>query len=340
MRQSFYFVNRSLTTDGRFCWFYAGYPPSADANYGRVLGVVDFEDDEVRVFPETAFLDGSPLIDPRSGEAYWVTGQEIWRRGPKQSMRAQLVNRFPDDLARGRRPYRITTHLTFCADGTSLNIDAQIGRDWYVGDAPMDGTPVRIWQHFTRCYNHGQFSPVDRDLQLIAQDWWIDPATGERGAIDNRMWLIRRGEHAFPILEQGSPLHTHEWWSSDGASVWYVDYSTGTWNVDISSRVPELVWPGGRCHSHATADGRFLVGDNGSYNWANGCRVTFYNTLSGTELNIASSLPLPDIGRDKYHIDPHPQFCCDDQIIAYTTTVGGEVTLALTPVDRLIELTS
>jgi hypothetical protein len=339
LQQSFYFTNPGMTPDGRFLWFYCAFPPAGDANYGRCLGVVDFGDDTIRYFPETQFLDASPCVDPLLGDVYWVTGLEIWRRGPKEADRAVLINQFSTELAKDRRPHRIATHLTFSADRTALNVDIQIGNKWYVGDAPLNGSPMRIWQCFDRCYNHGQFSPTDPDLQLIAQDWWIDPATGHHGTIENRLWLIRRGESAKPIFTPGSPQHAHEWWDSNGRQVWYVDYESGTWRVDIATHQPILIWPNGTCHSHANTDGTLLVGDIGTYSWEHGCRVAAFNPQNGREVNIVSNMPLPQLCRGKYHIDPHPQFCCNDSYVCYTTTVGGCVTVAMVRVDHLQEMT-
>jgi hypothetical protein len=250
-----------------------------------------------------------------------------------------LINQFSTELAKDRRPHRIATHLTFSADRTALNVDIQIGNKWYVGDAPLNGSPMRIWQCFDRCYNHGQFSPTDPDLQLIAQDWWIDPATGHHGTIENRLWLIRRGESAKPIFTPGSPQHAHEWWDSNGRQVWYVDYESGTWRVDIATHQPILIWPNGTCHSHANTDGTLLVGDIGTYSWEHGCRVAAFNPQNGREVNIVSNMPLPQLCRGKYHIDPHPQFCCNDSYVCYTTTVGGCVTVAMVRVDHLQEMT-
>ncbi len=38
------------------------------------------------------------------------------------------------------------------------------------GDMPVNGDPFRLWQKPDRGYNHAQFSPVDPDLILVAQD--------------------------------------------------------------------------------------------------------------------------------------------------------------------------
>lgn len=333
--QSFYFTNPSATPDGRFLWFYAAFPPAGDSWYGRVLGVVDAEDMAVRVFPETAFHDASPWVEPETGRVYWVTGLEIWRRGPKPDDRPERINTFPAELARSRRPEQLATHLSRSADGRAFAVDARFGNDWYVGEAPLDGSPVRIWQTFDRCHNHAQFSPTDPDLMLLAQDWWHDASSGDYGKIQNRMWLLRRGATATPILPDGSGKQVHEWWDADGRHVWYVDYRYGTHRVDPATGEKTCVWPAGTCHSHADRSGRLLVADIGPYQWEKGCRVAFFNAATGREVNIVSDLPLPFVPRGCYHLDPHPQFIMNDRWIAYTTTVTGRMTLALTQVAAL-----
>jgi hypothetical protein len=58
LQQGFYFVNNSMSDDGRYLWFHCAFPPSL----GRTLGVVDFQTGEVRHFPETQF--GGPYSAP------------------------------------------------------------------------------------------------------------------------------------------------------------------------------------------------------------------------------------------------------------------------------------
>jgi hypothetical protein len=340
LQQSFYFTNPAFSADGRFLWFYSAFPPAGNANYGRLLAVLDFETDTATYFPETQFLDASPVVDAETAEVYWVSGLEIWKRSPYPAQAAQLVTAFPAELANNRRPYRLATHLTFSADRQKLNIDAQIGNEWFVGAVPLDGGPLEIWQRFEQCYNHGQFSPTDPDLQLIAQDWWFDANSGQKGSAENRLWLIRRGEPAYPLLPgYGSARQTHEWWDKGGQFVWYVDYDLGTERVNILSGERQTVWANGTCHSHCDSRGRYLVGDIGTYTWEQGCRVAFFNIQSGREVNLVSNLPLAPYPRSLYHTDPHPQFCLHDQYICYTTTVFGYVTVALTPVQTLLTLT-
>jgi len=338
-QQSFYYTNPSFTNDGRYLWIYCAYPPSGNANQGRCLAVADLEAQEIRVFPETQFLDASPGVDLETGYVYWCIGSEIWKRGPLPSQGAELVNRLPEKLTLNRRPWRIATHLTFSADRKSLNIDAEIGRQWFVGQAPLDGSDVVVWQEFDRAYNHGQFSPVDPDLQLINQDSAVDPLTGDCPPYENRMWLIRRGEKAAPIFPTG-PKHGHEWWSANGQHVWYIHYNRGVERVDIKNPTPELMWASDVVsHAHVDATERYIVADCIPGKDTGIGNVIFYNTETKRELSIVSNMPYPPDSLRRYHVHPHPQFCREDEYICYTTLVRGQVEVALVPVDELLART-
>jgi hypothetical protein len=340
IQQSFYFVNPCVTDDGRYAWFYASFPPGGDAYSGRVLGVADLRAETVHWFPETQFRDASPYLDTATGMVYWNWRYAIYRRAPDPTAETEFVNAIPEEIHRMRPGARVATHLTRSADGREFFIDAHFGDEWIVGSLPVDGSDFELWQTFDRCYNHAQFSPTDPDLALIAQDYWNDLKTGERTAYDNRMWLIRRGEEARPIFEGPSRVG-HEWWDADGAHVWYVNYGAGTERVNIHTSAAAMIAPGLTWHSHVTRDGRYLVGDVGFRQWAEGgCYVTFYNTETGRETRIISALPVPPFDPPLYHIHPHPQFVAGDQWVAYTTTALGRVDLALTRTADLIAATS
>ncbi|MDF3058680.1 MAG: hypothetical protein K0R17_2895 [Rariglobus sp.] len=347
LQQSFYYVNRSFSDDGRFLWIYCAFPPAGNANQGRSLAVVDFKLQEVRHFPETGFLDASPAVDPATGEAFWCTGLEIWKRGPLAGDPPSFVNRFPPSLARNRRPWRLATHLTFSADRKSLNIDAEIGRQFFVGHAPLDGGEVVIWQELDRAYNHGQFSPVDPDLQLINQDSAIDPVTGACPNYENRMWLLRRGGQAAPIfadaVASGAAMHGHEWWSADGRHVWYIHYGRGAMRVNPFTPAPkaELMWPSDTVsHAHTDATESYVVADCQPGVATGISKVVFFNRKTGREVAIVSQMPYPPDELRRYHVHPHPQFCLDDRYICYTTIVLGRVDVALVSVESLLALTS
>ena len=338
IQQSFYFVNPSFSDDGRYLWLFCSFPPGGDAYYGRQLAVIDFEQQAIRHYPETQFADASPGVDTRTGEVYWTTGLEVWKRGPRANDQATRVNAFPADLAHNRRPLRLATHLTFSADRKSVNIDALFGDDCFIGELPLDGGDFRLWQKFDRCYNHAQFSPTDPDVQLLAQDGWFDAGTGAVGVTHDRLWLIRRGEQARQICpDTPSDMRGHEWWDVDGKHVWYIDYRKGTERVNIETGVRENIWPSGHTHSHCDRDAKYLVGDvnpGASDQW----RVAFFNRATGREIDIVSRLlPLPH--RTKYHVHPHPQFSQRDRYICYTTNVLGTIDLALVSVEHLVALT-
>ncbi len=356
VQSGFYFVNPSFTADGRFMWLYVFFPPGGQGGpSGGQLAVVDFAAGEVRHYPETLFMDASPFVDTATGEAYWTTGLEIWKRGPLAGDQATLVGAFPAELANQRRPRRIATHLTRSCDGKSFAIDAEFSPDWYIGDIPVDGSgPARIWQTFDRCYNHTQFSPTDPDLLLTAQDGWRNAATGNYGGSEDRLWLIRRGEKARPLLPDfplSSDHRGHEWWDADGEHVWYIDYRRGTEKVNIHTGKRANAWPGGHTHSHCDRKGRLLVGDicPARDEW----RVAFFNINTGREVDIVTRFPvhpaagagsslsarIPGYDRAQYHIHPHPQFCCRDRYICYTTNVRGTIDLALVSVEQLLART-
>ncbi len=364
LQQSFYYTNPSFSADGRYLWFYCAFPPGGKANFGRSLGVADFLTGEIRHFPETLFLDASPMVDPATAEVYWATGDTIWKRGPEPDAPCVLVNKLPATLTNERSPWRLATHLTVSADGRNLGIDVTLGRETHLGHAPLNGDPVEIWQTVHAGFNHALCSPTDPDLMLVAQDSYVDVVTGEIQRFDNRMWLIRRGGKAAPIytgggtgekilahsthqdappqeVEDGPRMHGHEWWGADGRSVWFVHYGHGVKNVDLATRREELVWPFRPVsHAHCNAAGTLVVGDAQPPAQRDYSKVKFFNRASGRETDVISHVPHPDPGLKPYHVHPHPQFCLDDQFICHTTTVRGRVDVALTRVDELVAKTA
>ena len=82
IQMSFYFINSSFTSDGKYMWLYCQFPPS-HGHFGAQLAVLDFERLELRHYPETAFMDASPYVDLDNGEVYWTIGLEVWKRGPE-----------------------------------------------------------------------------------------------------------------------------------------------------------------------------------------------------------------------------------------------------------------
>lgn len=340
LNQSFYFTNRSFSVDGRYLWFYCAHPPGGNGEIGRTLGVVDFSNETVRWFPETQFQAASPFVDAVTGNVYWCWEYSVYRRSPDPNAAVELINSVPQSVHKKRCGARLSTHLTLSANRREFLIDAHFGREWCAGSLPLDGSAFQIWKTFDRNYNHAQFSPTDPDVALIAQDWWFDAVTGDYHHYEDRIWILRRSGEIQSVFSGVSSIG-HEWWDADGKHIWYVDYQKGTERVNVLNGHKANMWPNGTCHSHSSANGRYLVGDIGTYSWEKtGCRVSFFNVGTGKEIAIVSDLPVPTHPRAVYHIHPHPQFCLHDTMVAYTTTVMGKVNVALVETKDLIAATS
>ncbi len=341
VQRQFYFTNPNMTSDGRFMWVACSYPPEGGRHAIPVLAVVDFEQDEMRVCHETQFSCESPLVDPENGDVYWTNETDLWRRGPHPEDRPVLINRFPRALAKGRRINHIAVDLTFSADRTSVNLNAEIGNEeWLVGDMPLDGSPVRIWQSSDCRDVHCQFSPTDPDLQLLVRDYWgRKPETFDPQFRYHRMYLLRRGQQPEPLLAEPITHHGHEWWDADGKHVWYVHYGIGVKRVSLDTRREENLWPGHLAHAHADRTGRYLVTDMMASPYKPDCHVAFRNLTTGRETEIVNSPPLADGLTQCGHLHPHPQFCCNDRYICYTTTAHNRVDLALVRTEDVVART-
>ena len=340
VQEAFYFVNDSMSADGRYLWFYCAFPPSGTAGQGRTLGVVDFERQEVRHFPETQFNHASPFVDPASGEVTWGMGAALYRRGPEAGGAAQWVNEIPADLIGGRPVQRIATHLTRSADGRSFFVDAYIGLQFVFGSLPVDGGDYVEWQRFERNYNHAQFSPTDPDLVLFAQENHPDPITGLTFPIVDRLWLLRRGERAQPLLLEPTRV-THEWWDPAGQHAWCV-WGSDTWRVDIHTKqIEKIAFPRHCWHSHSSRKGDYIIGDSND-RFYRGCpsSVHFLNRHTGKVITLVDNPERPDFVGRSYHIDPHPRLCSGDRYAVFTTTIRGEIDLAIVPTQDLIDRTS
>jgi hypothetical protein len=350
VQQGFYFVNDSMSADGRYLWFYCAFPPSGTAAAGRTLGVVDFQTGEVRHFPETQFGEASPFVDAPTGTIYWQYDRTVWRRGPEAKASVERVNAVPDELIGGRRVLRAATHLTLSADGKELFIDLGLEMQVLFGSLPVNGGDFQLWHRFDRSHNHAQFSPTDPDEVLFCEDLHADPITGLIFPITNRLWLIRRGGKPRPILREPSLVTAnpgrinHEWWDADGRHVWCCnDSDNETWRVRVADgEVEKISFPRHCWHSHSSRDGRLIVGDSYARPWSRGCASTvhFMNRDTGKVIVLADNPAQDNHAGRHYHIDPHPRFVCNDRYVVFTTTVRGEIDVALVPTDELVRATT
>lgn len=116
VQQGFYFVNDSMSADGRYLWFYCAFPPALH----RTLAVVDLVEQTVRHFPETTAAGA--YVDPESGDVFWCEGTTVWRRGPRAADAPVYVNQLPADVVGGRDVGSLASHLTVSADGKAFFI--------------------------------------------------------------------------------------------------------------------------------------------------------------------------------------------------------------------------
>lgn len=346
VQQSFYFTHDCLSPDGRWLYTTCAFPPASSGADGRCLAIYDLEARQCRLLPETAFSHQNTLMDPVTDSLLWMSGATVYRRRHGLDSRPEPVATVGRDFLRERHFERLATHMTFNADRTALCLDARCVNRSILGALPLDGRPAERWfeQEGVNA-NHGQFHPADPDLLMFAQDHWHDAITGAWHPIATRIWLVRRPGTPrrydfeptpgtpFPLVrDTPADVRCHEWWSAGGDSVWVVDYKSGTQRIALADRSVTRVWPGGTCHSHASADGRRLVGDRHVYDWdRTPCSVALYDTATDRETALVTALPLPPGGmalRRQYHTDPHPRFCAGDRLIVYTTTAAGDVTVA------------
>ena len=89
-QQGFYFVNNSMTRDGRYLWFYATVNPVYDT-YSRNVGYVDFLLDEVVICYDVLFDDATPFVDPDTGTLYFTHGKNIYKREPGEDKKAEKL---------------------------------------------------------------------------------------------------------------------------------------------------------------------------------------------------------------------------------------------------------
>ncbi len=339
IQQSFYFTNPSLSSDEQWLWIYASCPPGE----GRTLAAVSLDPDQpaIRHFSGSIFNDASPMVSEDGRGCYFCCRNGVWLQTIEGE--ARRVVALPASIVRDRPVHRIATHLTLSADGRYFLLDSYIGLNWCVSIADRHTGEVTLLKEFTRCHNHGQFSPVDPKLFTLAQDWWRDMATGQWFHYDQRVWLMDiDGERFEPLQPTQWCKHgwdpCHEWWDAQG-QVCLVDYGKGVYRCEPACGAEMAhIWRRPLCHAHCDSSGRYFCADQSPYHWhEHPCEVLFYDSQTRSEVAIASALPQPPIERSLYHIDPHPQFSPRDTTVVYTTTVRGRVDVAITPLAQLID---
>ncbi len=353
-QQGFYFINNSMTRDGRYLWFYVAAAPIYDT-YARSLGYVDFLLDEVVICYDVLFDDATPLVDSESGDVYYTRGKSIYKRSPGKDKLAEKLC----TLAIPGYVRKLATHLTFTADKKHFFLDISRGDFGCIqGTVEIASGKFTEWSRTPLGVNmnHGQINPKNDNLALCAYDGWSGLSMGEyhkiprdENGVYQRLWTVSSiGERkCYP------PMHnyaTHEWWSADGNKIYYCCDGYGIYGIDIRNGSDITILEGiDPWHAHCTKDESLFVYDEKKLEryggkWYRGCpaAVNFLNRRSGKSLVIVSEMPenghTPAKEAD-YHIDPHPRFTENEKYIVFSTTELGGCDLAIASVEDLVSLT-
>jgi hypothetical protein len=353
MQQSFYFVIPSTTRDCRYLWFNVMYPPGGlwegSAKYAACL---DFQTDEIYLHRDVQ-LKNRALLDEETGEIFWTSASNVYRKGPKPESQVQWIAKTPAEMR--VFPGRVANHMTFSPDKSRICCDIGSGNKVYLSSLDIKTGKFDCWIELYGGWNHAQFNPVHDNIILYAMEFWNDITTGERHVIERdenrqlkRLWTIKKGEQPVchkPVFEEAS----HEWWNAGGNRIYYCDWKKGVCYLDFFTGDRKCVVPLPARHAHATADESFICYDNflydeGGTKWYRGCATSasFYNTKTGKGTDIITRNP-PLYTKEEpcvYHIDPHPRFVFNDAYIQHTVTVLGKCSLGFTRTADLAAMTT
>ena len=349
-QQGFYFVNNSMSRDGRYLWFYAVPNPVYDDMH-RYLGYVDFLEDEVIICYDALFDAATPYVDPDTGDVYFTRGKGIYKKEPKADALAVR-------LCTANIPgyvFTLATHLTMTSDKKHLFLDvrrADFGT--MQGLLDIESGEFTQWTCSEYNMNHGQINPKDDTLALCAYDSYSKLADWSKvripyteDGIYQRLWTVRSNgtRKMHPARDNYA---THEWWSADGKKIYYVN-DLGIQRLDLETGEHICIHECYPWHAHTTTDERYYVFDEKVLDrydgkWYRGCpaRVRFYNRETDKEITVVTEMPENEFTpthQNDYHIDPHPRFSENEKYVIFSTTELGGCDLAVASVDELAALT-
>ncbi len=362
VQQSLYFKNTCMSDDGRYLWFRCVFPPA----FYQIMAVLDFESDEITVHYETAGpLETLPQVDTSNGDIIHANGRGLYRIKPGDTENYEtiatssvitktVIDRFQKNL-KGDRPANglKPSYVVWDASNRYILVDTQFTTGGSkVGTINLETGEYTLWTMVEdRKYCHAEICPTNPDIGIVAEDFYIDPATGEYKLIRTlpdgtlcRIVLVSKDGKAEVIPPMYKTRATHEWWSYDGKSIYSVDMTMGLCRYTLDDKKWELRVPGKAWHGHSSKDDKYYVSDIDlvEQNFR-GCEsaVRFYNYETKKDIMIITKNPRwnePD-KQNSFHMDPHPGFTCNDNYIAHTVTLDGHIDVALTPTAQLIEMT-
>ena len=361
VQKNLYFVNPCYSNDGRYLWFSCVFP----SNGSGMAAVLDFLEDEIHIFPDTAQSCGH-LVEKETGNLYYANAKGLYYRTPDPWKGSVLISETPEELKKVGSSYG-PSHLSFTPDKKELIVDLRTPEGSQLGSVDIATGKYTPW-YFTDAetvYDHAQCCPTNGDLMMCAHELWDEKLRRNKpvfiDGIYPRLQLITRDGQRTMLKPYGNGA-THEWWAPDGKSVYYVNNDVQDSGVGVVARN----WLDGRetevicsCstpgafnhlwHAQCTQDQNYFVMDAaypcmGERIWRGAeSMVYFHNHITNKTIKFLTKNPVVEGWSPQrpcwYHIDPHPSFILNDQFVIFTTTVLGHVDIAFASVADLIEAT-
>lgn len=343
-QQSDYFVNKTMTDDGRFLLFLASENEFNGEKTERRYCVIDFEKDII-IPLNIPMKGGHAFLDPETDILYYYSvGQDIifCRELMSDPLKDIVLCHIPQALHAEGTVKRLCTHMTLSSDKNHMFVDARVDDKFIQGLLNIRTGEWEEWGRTDFNLNHGQINPVRSDIALAAHEIsWTD-AAGTTHNIENidgvypRLRILKKGE--ISIVPPMDGYATHEKWDEDGSGFYWCG-AHGVFHCDLESGTQEKAAPFGD-HATMSKDKRYVVSDKriGKFYRGSPWRVYFWDRKKEKGVFINSYMPgitTPD-KPSVLHPDPHPQFVCGDKYIIYT--LMGEdhrMNLAITPVKGL-----
>ena len=375
--QSNYFVNRSMTNDARFVFFYGSNKDFSgdNARHGMIL---DLKTRKVYKVPNCHF-SCHPYLDPAEDKLYYGYVYDNKSRATFYR-RDLLVNPDKDiklvDLPLSTIGYitisgwpikRLANHLTLTQDKQKVFLDMRLEDEFVYGLLDLYTGAWEEWGRADINLTHGELNPVRDDIALMAIDKHtkldktvVNIELNEDG-IYPRLQLVKKGsrEMLMPDMtrsDQPGGYASHERWDESGQYVYWCSAGACIRNVATGEFKKYDASNGATWASHGffSKEREYITYDDQSLDFYRGCRwrVAFYNIKTQKMVYIHTLLPAL-VSRteiegnstikskmESLHPDPHPQFVCNDKYIICTAQRPDKtIRLSITPVEQLITLT-
>lgn len=348
-QQSVYFVNKSMSNDGRFILFSVCGNEFSDDYKGKEYAVVDFKKDKAYRINLPFYNIVSDIPD---GKIIYYHDKAVYCRDLNKDPFADIkLCDMPENFTKYQQgtDQGCPCHLTLNHDRTKIFFDSIFPKDEFIqGVLDLTTGEYEEWCKSPHIVDHGQFNPVRDDIALAAFEVQYTDTAGvvhsvydilKETGVYPRLQLYKKGSR-----EQVKALHnyaTHERWNEQGDGFYYcTDF--GVEYCDLETRDMWEVSPIG-VHAMMSTDKRYIVSDErvGYYYRGSPWRVFFWDNEKKNGIYICTimhGVATPD-KPSKVHPDPHPQFVKNDEYIIYSM-MGDDrrINLAITPVARVKEM--